>query len=351
MIKFVCGCGKHLKARDDMARMRIVCPGCRSLVGVPGLEPTVAGGASPMTPQERARAARDRALIEALASDIPGLAPREESVTSKPRRVGLLSAKEASKRERSNRHLEKHWYECLVYPLRAWRLCLLLALSLTVLSVGLAMFVPRLIQTPETDEPMAVAAIHLTWVLIALFLAGLPCSFLDRVLASAAGGEVDYILWSGNVFTTFLLAAARWLACFLAGPAVLAAVGWLYWVRCGETSWVDVVILGELGVVALAYMVLALVAVGDRGRWRDLSPLAVADLAYRLRWRALAVVAAALLFLALGLLVLAGVTEVHRGTLKGWLTLTAGWFGGVFVGTFFARLLGVWCYQTRRVGA
>jgi hypothetical protein len=347
-IKFICGCGKHLKARDDMARMRIVCPKCRCLVGVPALEPTVAGGAAPMTPQERARAARDRALLEALAPDIPDFGrPEGPPAPKAPRRVGFLSEKEARKRERSNRHLEKRWYESLLYPLRAWRLCFALALVLTALSVGLSVWVPHLINRPETEDPSALAATHLTWVLIALFVAGLPCSFLDRVLASAAGGEVDYILWSGNVVTTFVLAAARWLACFLAGPALLAAVGWLYWVRCGETSWVDVVILGQLGVVTVAYFILALVSVADRGRWRDVNPLAVADLAHRLRWRALAVVAGALLLLGLGLLVLAGVTDTHRAALRGFLTLTAGWFGGVFVGTFFARLLGVWCYKTR----
>ena len=99
--------------------------------------------------------------------------------------------------------------------------------------------------------------------------------------------------------------------------------------------------------MSVAYFILALLAVADRGRWRDLSPLAVADLAYRLRWRALAVVAAALGVLALGLLMLAGVAGVHRGELQGWLMLTAGWFIGVFAGTFFARMLGVWCHLTR----
>jgi hypothetical protein len=132
----------------------------------------------------------------------------------------------------------------------------------------------------------------------------------------------------------------------LAGPAMLAGVGWLYWQRCGESLW-DKFVLVEISVVAVAYFILALTAVADRGRWRDLSPLAVADLAHRLRWRALAIVAAALGVLALGLLMLAGVAEVHRGSLRGWLMLTGGWFIGVFVGTFFARLLGVWCYLTR----
>ena len=143
-----------------------------------------------------------------------------------------------------------------------------------------------------------------------------------------------------------MVAGARWLASFLAGPAILTLVGWLYWQRCGESLW-DKFVLVEISVVAVAYFILVLAAVADQGRWRDLSPLAVADLAHRLRWRALAVVAAALGVLALGLLMLAGVAEVHRGSLRGWVMLTGVWFIGVFAGTFFARLLGVWCYRTR----
>jgi hypothetical protein len=352
-IKFVCGCGKHLKARDDMARMRIVCPKCRQLVGVPGLDPTVAGGEGVMTPQERLRRARENppTPAEAAAGELLDALAKEEAATPKPqRRVRLMSEKEARKQERSNRHLERHWYESLLYPLRAWRLCLVLALVLTSLSVALATFVPRLLHDAEPADAWEAAMTHVVWVLPALLIAGLPCSFLERVLVSAAGGEVDYILWSGNPVTTFLLAAARWLACFLAGPVLLAAVGWLYWVKSGETSWLDRLILAEVGVVAIAYFVLALASVADRGRWRDLSPPAVADLAHRLRWRALAVVAGAAGLLVIGLVVIAGITEVHRGTLLGWLMLTAGWFLGVFVGTFLARLLGVWCYKTRPAG-
>jgi hypothetical protein len=240
------------------------------------------------------------------------------------------------------RRLERHWHEGLIYPLSAWRLCLALAIGLTVLSAGLLVWLPTRLNTTGPADDWGTRAAYLIGSVVALLIAGLPCTFLERVLASATAGEVDYIVWSGNVFTTFVKAGARWLAAFLAGPAVLAAVGWLYWQRCGESLW-DKFVLVETGVVAVAYFILALAAVTDRGRWRDLSPPAVADLAHRLGRRALAVVAAAVAVLALGLLMLAGVADVHRGTLQGWLMLTGGWF----VGTFFARLLGVWCYRTR----
>jgi len=297
-----------------------------------------------MTPQERARHARNNPPPpEAVAAEA---LLREALAGPKAagRRVRLHSAK--APRRPTTRRLEQHWYEFLIYPLSAWRLCLALAIGLTILSAGLLVWLPTRLNATEPADDWGTRAFYLTGLATALLLAGLPCTFLERVLTSATRGEVDYIVWSGNVFTTFAAAGARWLTSFLAGPAILAAVGWLYWQRCGESPW-DKFVLVETSVVAVAYFILALASVADRGCWRDLSPIAVADLAHRLGWRALVVVAAALGVLALGRLMLAGVADVHRGELRGWLMLTGGWFIGVFAGTFFARLLGVWCYQTR----
>src|SRR5581483_11058359 len=53
-IKFVCSCGKHLRARDEMAARRSVCPRCGAPVGMPSKQPTQRGAAAaPMTPAER----------------------------------------------------------------------------------------------------------------------------------------------------------------------------------------------------------------------------------------------------------------------------------------------------------
>ena len=343
-IKFVCGCGKRLRARDDMARMRVLCPGCGTFVGVPALEPTVAGGQRAMSPQERIRHGRnDPPPPEVVAAE-----RILRDVMAGPKEAGRRVRLRASTGPRLPRtgHLEQHWYEFLHYPLSAWRLCLALAVGLTVLSAGLLVWLPTRIDTAEPAGDWGTRAFYVGGMAVALLIAGLPCTFLERVLASATSGEVDDIVWSGNVFTTFASAGARWLAAFLAGPAILAVVGWLYWQRCEDSLW-DKFVLVEIGLVGVAYFILALAALADRGRWRDLNPLAVADLAHRLRRRALAVVAAALGVLALGLLMLAGVADVHRGEFRGWLMLTGGWFVAVFAGTFFARLLGVWCYMTR----
>ena len=75
-IKFVCSCGKHLRARDEMAERRSMCPRCGAPVGVPSLRPTHAGTtAAPLTPQERRRLRSDKPSADA-ASGVAFSAPR-----------------------------------------------------------------------------------------------------------------------------------------------------------------------------------------------------------------------------------------------------------------------------------
>lgn len=300
-IKFVCGCGKHLRARDDMASKRVICPKCGSLVGIPALRPALPGAAGPMTPLERLRHARDRKPLPPPEQPAAQLeAPAAPKPPGGSRTVRLLAGKISRRPDPTGAHLEKRWYECLSYPLRAFRLCVGLALILTALNAAVAMLLPRLLAEPP-EGPWALAAFHSTWALGVLLIAGLPCSFLEAVMESASAGEAFFIRWSGNLPGTVVLGGLRWLACFLAGPVVFAAAGLMYWLSCGDPAVVDWLILTELGLVAVAYQIYALLALNDRGRLRDLNPVAVADLAHRLSWRGLGgVLAAAALLLAHG---------------------------------------------------
>jgi hypothetical protein len=328
-----------------MASRRSVCPRCGAPVGVPALKPHHPGAEGPMTPQERLRRERKLPLAPALERDAPP-AEGPAAVAAAPLLstyvVRLLSDKDKRAPDPAGRHLEEHWYECLQYPLRAWPFCLGLAFYLAAFSAG-GVLLPHLIVGRE-GNPISLAFVTLGVLLVI----GLPCSFLDCVLGSAVQGEVYYIRWSGNPLLTYLLSGARWLACFLAGPVVFAAAGFVYWLRCGEPKVVDWLILLELGVVAVAWQVFALLSVADRRRLRGLNLVAVVDLAHRLGGRALGVVvAAAALFLAHGWTLAAGTTQVHTAPLKGWAILAGAWASGVFWGTFFCRLLGVWCHRSR----
>jgi hypothetical protein len=354
-IKFICTCGKHLRARDEMAARRSVCPRCGSPVGIPSRQPTHSGAvATPLTPLERMRQARTRAPAPAAPAALQDSPRPAVPRALDPRLVHLLTSRGTRRPDLTGRRLEKHWYECLVYPFRAWQLFLGLALILTLISTGASVFLPQLLFEP-TAIPSSVSFVRLICVfflstMLLIVVVGLPCSFLECVLSSAAAGEVYYIRWSGHPLNVILFSGAKWLACFLAGPIVFAGAGVLYWMYCGEENLLDWLIVTELGIVAVGYWIFALVAVTDQGRLRDLSPVAVADMAHRLGGRALALVAfAALLFLAHGLAMIAGVAEVHNGTLKGWLLLTAGWVSGLFWSTFFCRLLGIWCHRTQQI--
>src|SRR6266513_2910473 len=55
-IKFVCSCGKHLRARDEMAARRSVCPRCGAPVGIPSKQAANSAiTAKPLTSAERLR--------------------------------------------------------------------------------------------------------------------------------------------------------------------------------------------------------------------------------------------------------------------------------------------------------
>src|SRR5262249_31702075 len=159
------------------------------LVGIPSLEPTRPGGAAPMTPLERLKAARDRLPVlpvEPYAIQAEASAPHPPPPDGS-RTVRLFSGKVPRRPDPSGQHLEKHWYDCLSYPFRAARLCLGLAMILTVLSAGVAMILPRLLAEPP-EGAYALLAFHAAWVAVVLVLAGLPCGFLEAVLESASGG-------------------------------------------------------------------------------------------------------------------------------------------------------------------
>jgi hypothetical protein len=281
-------------------------------------------------------------------TDAPPSRPASAPRPLDARVVRFLSSKGKRRPELKGRPLERYWQECLLYPLRAWRFVAILAVALTLAgSVAAALLPPMFAELPSDMLPLW--GFRLTCVLASVMLVGLPCSFLDCVLASAAAGEVYYILWSGNPLLTVFRSGVKWLACFLAGPVIFAGAAWLYWVNCGDPEWIDYLILAELGVVAAAYWIFALLAVTDRGRLRDLNPLTVGDLAHRLGWRGLGVVlAAAILLLGHGWVLIDGTAEVHGEVGKAFLILAVGWGSGLFWSTFFCRLLGTWCHRSRQ---
>src|SRR5262249_47109792 len=279
-IKFVCSCGKRLKARDDMAAKRTVCPRCGNPVGIPSLDPNVP---TPMTPAERlrAQARRSARYLDVEESPAPQIAPvpqgeepteklraeqsdsvpatqypvpstqysvlRTHHPTSTPTSQAVPAPRPldptAARLRRVRRHqrryasryewrLETSWYECLAYPFRAWPLVLVLAAVITLLTAAAALGLPRLLaEVPlnATSIPYIVVSI-----LPLVLLAGYVCGFLDCVLAGGMAGESRFVHWPGRDLGLIVRSLGAWLVAFASAPAPLAVLGFYYWLYTGD---------------------------------------------------------------------------------------------------------------------
>jgi hypothetical protein len=347
-IKFVCSCGKRLRARDEMAARRSMCPRCGAPVGVPSGQPAVRGAtAGPMTPAERVRARRhlppprpfDPSVVEA---EPPSPQPFD------PSRAEPEGARKrpAPRRGRGRGWpLEQHWYQCLLYPCRAWPLVLGLTAVLTVLTAAVTLALPQIVLELHGGPPQRWL-FCLPGLLVVVLVSGYPCAFLDCTLTSAAAGEARYVRWPGANFGMGVKSAVTWLVCFLVGPVVPAVTGFLYWLYCGDPDVLDWLILAELGVLTVGSWLLLLLAVSRRDRLRDANPARVEELVDRLGHRLVAVVfAASVVALAHGYWLVVALLELHRD-FSAILLIAGCWFSALFLCTFLFRLLGVWCHRS-----
>jgi hypothetical protein len=369
-IKFVCSCGKHLRARDEMAARRSVCPRCGAPVGIPSKQPTQRGApAGPMTPAERWLSRRrpvapveddDTILIAPAPLAAPGPAvppvPRTEVVDlgaeAVPKRrprppLDLDSVRPTESRKqrvlRRKWALEQNWDQCLVFPFRALPIIAGLALFLGVLTALAGRVLPEVLANrPEGGGFWVIFGLYMLGPVV---LMGYTCGFLDCVLASAAAGEAGVVAWPGKDLLLALKSCLWWLLAFLAGPVLPAAIAPLYWLYVGEMTTLDWIILYELGFFAVGYWLLAILAVSRSDRVSDLAPLRVLKLAERLGYRAwVAAFLASVIGVGHVVLVLRTLPLLHANAAAG-LLLVFVWGGTLFLATFLFRLVGVWCYR------
>lgn len=357
-IRFFCTCGKHLKAREEMAGRRSLCPACGQPVGIPSLEPTQRGtAAAPLTQAERrSRKASHAPALAAQSAiarfpDIPGPSsdpPESETVadvrTAAKDPAYLRPVQSAKERRKSQVArvwpLERRWHHCLLYPFRVWPLVMGLGLLLAVF-LGVAAF-DRSDGIPPDHRWLA----WLGWLGLASISAA-SCGFLQCVLASGAAGDASRFRWPAADVLMICRSLISWLACFLAGPVVFAAAAFWLWLHGGDLAVVDWIILAELAMAGGSYWLLTLIAVSQRERLTDANPARVADVI-----RLLGPIPVAATFLAgLAALVLVhgiaiGLEEMRHGILGG-LLLVATTTCGMYGATFFFRLLGLWCRRSR----
>jgi hypothetical protein len=385
-IRFICTCGKHLRARDEMAARRSVCPACGKPVGIPTLLPTQRGTAvGPLTPGERQAyrpAPADDLLYSSFAHEVSeAIEPRPADLFYRTRAVEIESSHfepaaiplaeplptdsgglrprlsrpqihldrkplpRPRKRPRDPWFLGEQWYLCVLYPLGAIPLMLRLSLLLAVLTVATVRVWPEAV---DDFQGALLFLLCFPLAVVPLLPFGFAAAFLEGVFTFAAHGQVRNTSWPERNLGMALQSAVIWLICFLAGPALLAGAAVLFWLHCGDPAFVDWLILGELFFLAVGWWLFALVAVFERRRLADLQPPRVARVIARLNYRALiaAVLAAGLVYLH-GRLLLFAVEETHEQLMKGFTLVTLGWFSGLYAGTFLFRLMGLWTYQAR----
>jgi hypothetical protein len=339
-IKFTCSCGKHLRARDEMAARRSMCPRCGKPVGIPSLRPTHAGTAvAPLTPLERLRHRRDTERTGSFSSRV------EDAPHSVSNAAGSPLKPTGKTKVRRRRQLELRWYQCLAYPFLNLRVFFCFALLLSLGVAGLLLTLQNL--PPLTELAQKEWVSWLSGVLVVGLLVSYAYATVECALISALAGQGPAPCWPGLRIAFPLKSAIRWMFCFLAGPIVAVGLAVYLWLYGGDLKPLDWVILAELGIFASAYWLLAIVSANERNRLRDANPVRVALLVHRLKQRALVpVFMAPTLVIVHVLLGLYALSSLHH-TLSGLFLLIVCWCSILFWAAFLFRLLGVWCYYTK----
>jgi hypothetical protein len=375
-IYFVCPCGKDLRADDSRAGGQMQCPACRRPLSVPSLQsanPAFDFTAFPLlqnkppgdwlgpaaAPSKRQRKHPPR---QAGPSPPPAAPPNEDDdrpypVAAHPH-AGLGQVRDEhtaqelerlfsrAREEETRRHKEalpwpreKNWLQCLLFPLRAWKLLfgLTAAWSLaTAVALG---------TIPDEVEQHGTGALWAALVLV-LPLFGYTWAFLRIVLVSACRGEAGIVARPGRDAAWAGSSIVLGMVCSLTGPIIPLAVAVLFWFNGGDLRLVDWLILEELGTLAVANWALALAAFQDGGRAWDAGPIGVARLVGRLGLRTtLGVFLASAPVAGLALLLLAGLDE--PGPI-GWLLVIVCWAGILFGLVFLLRWLGLTCFRARK---
>jgi hypothetical protein len=322
-IKFVCPCGKHLRAREEMARMRILCPACGRPVSVPSREPTQRGTrAEPLAPPQRSpTAAADDDWLSLM--NVLSVGPEtDEGEAGTPdrgrrrrrRRVAGLGAAQVLQ-----------WFGELLVGLAFW----LTALSGAVFALWL---------DHKEDVPWLVIAPCL--LLFAGAALGCACGLWWSVLRATATGDPAALRSPVNDPRLVLQGTAAAVISFLAGPVVLVSVGYWFWLNSGDLTWVDQVLLLELGVVAVGAWLLGFAAAATEGRLRDALPPGVVRLVWRLGWRGLTWAGGTAAILLVHVVAGLAALEAAHDTIFSWLLLFAIWTSGLFWTTALVRLPG-----------
>lgn len=337
MIYLICPCGKHLTAPDEAERKGCVCPVCGARLGGskgPRLRKSAPRGPAPrpepaaplLVPQwdegkgDTRDAPRYRVAAPEEATTPPGR-ERKPSKSSPPS------------------PLEGIWEQYLLLPFREGKALFFLSLLVTCL-LG---FLLHLLAASASEEGHEWLFVGAGLVVLAL----LQCGCWYGVLAALLSGERHLSLWAAQSLGRVFAGAAYSLVCFLAGPAWLLLVAYLFWLHGDDFTWVDWFLLGELVAVAAAYWAFCLLAVAADQGLTGVNPLRVVALVRELGPGTAAPGAclAGAGAVGLGYLAWVSLSELHESA-AAWLWLLLTCLAAQVWATYVLLWLGA-CYSTR----
>lgn len=370
MIHFHCVCGKHLQARPDMAGQWISCPTCQQPVGIPSSPNQHRAQPLSLTDSQNGLFSYCVVPLQKESHLTPKEVPRYRVVLVQqehfePKEVYPLAGTAADDRaadlifaagsplsvrderrgrKKRDKGLETPFEQAMLLPLRSCGPIFCFALFLTIL-LGIPLVA------------LASGDFEHTSPYGSLLLAALPvgmlaftCAFWHSILPATLAGKADAIPWSGGDMLMLGPGLVRCLVCFLAGPAELLLIAFLFRLYGGDFLWLDWFILWELVIVAVVYWFFTLAAVAVDGRLSSANPVRVTQLVRRLGYPAAMPIT---VIAAVGTLVF-GVWCWHIVTTlqsSGWT-----WFSLFFClccvqgwAIFLLRWLGVQCVRLRRV--
>ena len=370
-IKFACRCGQHLKARETSAGRLTQCPRCGSPVAIPAGQPTHRGTdelpVSLIRPNrvESARPAARRTEFHSIhpAADRTQLpsSPPPDSDTASSQASGRSATPSyparrspASRATRSTdirlRRIPHWWRLCEHRARHAVSFTISFGFSLgivpalvalcTIFGIVLAGWL-RLLPGSLQDAGGFAENPFLGFIsLAAIGLAAYCALLLNRVLRAAARPVQGPGPFHAGLDTA-ATALAVWIGCFLAGPVLPAAAASVYWLRCGDPSLLDAIVLAELLIPAAGGWLIALTIISAGGRLRDAVPTRVCETAWRIgRTAALTAVAACFVLAALAATLLHAARLIHQDEPAGYLLLPVALTAAALATTALFRILG-----------
>jgi hypothetical protein len=362
-IFFSCLCGQNLREDDGRAGGQTRCPACGLAVRVPSprheerdnpRDAALHGVPETSQPVPPVPALELRAVEVATVPHgppplrSPGPAPDDDEVYSlspvrhdrgagerESRRLPPRAGSAAKDRRGlwGKWTLETRWSEFMAYPLRALP-------HVLVLAAGWATLILILGHTMRDGWGMTLPVLMIAYVLF-----GYTVAFLQATYEAASDGKAGLVAWPGLDMRATVRAGVQGVLAFLAGPVVPAVGAFLFWLYGGEPQGLDWLLLWALSLVTVGYWALALLAVQQTNRLRDLHPATVMKVARQFGFRAPLTAVLIALPVVIPALQTLGALDRPRYSPAGWVILMLCWTGQLSWMVFVLRLLGVRRFQ------